>query len=219
MMYRRICSLGLFALFSINLSISAHAAFLTPTNAIDGLNLNWGQSESDSLQAFNETQNTYINSNTIQVDYLVGNNLSIGQQIKGVNHSNSKLFLQEGVYSSHLLHFDPINKRSGKVENQRFEFTDSIIAIILGGEYLNLSDYLLGSASTLYEDSISRRMEKNDFLTLESANTLLVDKISVGRYWIDDVRIITQSVPEPSSWAIFGLGLLGLIGARKASKS
>lgn len=217
-MYQRIFNFGLLTLLSINLSITAQAALISPTSSIDGLNLGWSQNESNTLQAFNENQNILIKANTIQVDYLVGINLSLGQQFTGVTHSYSNLYLQEGIYNSHLLHFDPINNRSGQVKNQRFEFSNNIVAIILGGEYLNLSDYLLGNATTQYEDSISRRMETNDFLSLESSNTLLVDKISVGRYWIDDVRIITQRVPEPSSWALFGLGLLGLVGARKLSK-
>ena len=217
-MYRRICNLGLFTLISINLSMNAQAALISPSGTIDGLNLSWSQNESNTLQAFDEAQNILIKSNTIQVDYLMGNNLSLGQQFSGLNHSNSNLYLKEGIYSSHLLHFDPVKKRSGNVKKQRFEFTNSIIAIILGGEYLNLSDYLLGNATTQYENSISRRLEANDFLSLESSNTLLVDKVSVGRYWVDDVRIITQKVPEPSSWALFGLGLLGLVGARKLSK-
>jgi hypothetical protein len=218
MMYRRICNLGLFTLISINLSMNAQAALISPSGTIDGLNLSWSQSESNTLQGFDEAQNILIKSNTIQVDYLMGNNLSLGQQFSGLNHSNSNLYLKEGIYSSHLLHFDPVKKRSGNVKKQRFEFTNNIIAIILGGEYLNLSDYVLGNATTQYENSISRRLEANDFLSLESSNTLLVDKVSVGRYWVDDVRIITQKVPEPSSWALFGLGLLGLVGARKLSK-
>ncbi len=217
-MYRRICNLGLFTLISINLSMNAQAALISPSGTIDGLNLSWSQSESNTLQGFDEAQNILIKSNTIQVDYLMGNNLSLGQQFSGLNHSNSNLYLKEGIYSSHLLHFDPVKKRSGNVKKQRFEFTNNIIAIILGGEYLNLSDYVLGNATTQYENSISRRLEANDFLSLESSNTLLVDKVSVGRYWVDDVRIITQKVPEPSPWALFSLGLLGLVGARKLSK-
>tara|TARA_R110002167_G_scaffold31205_8_gene102742 strand:- start:287 stop:883 length:597 start_codon:yes stop_codon:yes gene_type:complete len=198
--------------------MSAQAAFISPANPIDGLNLNWSHNESNSLQTFNEVQNTRIKGNTIQVDYLVGHNLSLGQQFTGVNHSNSRIYLQDGVYSSHLLHFDPINIHGGKIQNQRFEFIDNIVAIILGGEYLNLSDDLLGNTTVQYENSISRRLEANDLLSLESSNTLLIDKLSVGPYWVDDVRVITQSVPEPSAWALFCLGLLGLVGARKISK-
>jgi hypothetical protein len=219
MMYRRICSLGLFTLLSINLSLNAQAALISPTNSIDGLNLSWSESESNHLQAFDEAQDILIKSKSIRVDYLLGQNLTLGQQFTGVNHSNSNLYLQEGRYSSHLLHFDPTNNQSGNIQNQRFEFSDNIVAIILGGEYLNFSDYLLGSSSTQYENSISRRMETHDLFKLESSHTLLVDNVSVGRYWIDNARVITQKVPEPSSWAIFGIGLLGLVGARKLTKS
>tara|TARA_R110002072_G_C7976558_1_gene535549 strand:+ start:17266 stop:17922 length:657 start_codon:yes stop_codon:yes gene_type:complete len=217
-MYRSIRGLGLFTLLSLGISLGAQAALVAPTNSIDGLNLNWSKSESNTLQAFDENQNISIKSDSINVDYLMGENLNVGQSFTGVNRSNSGLYLKEGTYSSQLLHFDPLGTKRGQIQNARFEFTDSIVAIILGGEYLRLSDYLLGNANTLYDTSSSRRMETNDFFTLESSNTLLVDKVSVGRYWTDDVRIITQKVSEPSSWAIFGLGLLGLVGARKIAK-
>jgi hypothetical protein len=217
-MQRQLFSLSLIALLTISFTVSTNAALMLPTKSIEGLDLRWGQTESNSIQAFNEAQNTYINTETINVDYLVGQNLFIGQKFTGLTHSSSKLYLSEGIYSSHLLHFDPLNNHSGNTHKQRYEFTDTIVAIILGGEYLNLSDYLLGNTNTLYEKSISRRMETHDLFILENTNTLLVDRVSVGRYWIDDARIITQSVPEPSAWAIFAIGLLSLFGARKLTK-
>ena len=218
MMYRSIRSLGLFTLFSIGISAVTQAALIAPTNTIDGADLSWNQSESNTLQTFDEQQDIAIKGNSIRVDYLIGQNLSLGQSFTGVNNSGSNLYLKEGTYSSHLLHFDPIGTKSGTAQHIRVEFTDNIIAVILGGEYLKLSDFLLGSATTYYEPSISRRMETQDLFTLESENTLLVDKVSVGRYWTDDARVLTQKVPEPSSWALFGLGLLGLMGARKITK-
>ena len=217
-MQRQLFSLGFITLLSILFTVSTHAALILPTKSIEGLDLTWGQTESNSIQAFNEVQNTHINAKTINVDYLVGQNVFIGQKFTGVRHSKSNLYLSEGNYSSHLLHFDPFNDRSGNTDKLRFEFTDTIVAIILGGEYLNLSDHLLGNTNTLYEKSISRRMETHDRFILENTNTLLVDKVSVGRYWIDDARIITQNVPEPSAWAIFIIGLICLFGARKLTK-
>lgn len=217
-MYRCMRSLGLFTFLSFGIVAISHAGLVTPTNSIDGLNLSWNKSESNTLQTFDEQQNLTLLNGSVKVDYLVGHNLAVGQSFTGTNHSNSGLYLKAGTYSSHLLHFDPVGTKGGQTENIRVEFSHNIIAIILGGEYLKLSDSLLGNASTSYDNSISRRMEANDLFTLESQNTLLIDKVSVGRYWTDDARIITQNVPEPSSWALFGLGVLGLIGARKITK-
>lgn len=217
-MYRRIRSLGLFTLLSLGMSFNTHATLISATNSMDPLNLNWNQSESNTLQAFNEKQSVSIENSKVRVDYLLGDNLELGQSFTGVNNSHSNLRLARGTYSSHLLHFDPLGSKEGNVKNIRFEFSDNIVAVILGGEYLSLSDALLGNELTQYDSSNSRRMETNDLFTLESSNTLLVNKVSVGRYWTDDARIITQKVPEPNTWAIFGLGLLGLLGARKITQ-
>lgn len=214
-MYRYLRHFGLFSMLTLGISLNAYATLINESGAINHLDLRWGKTESNSLQAFNEQQNLYISENAVKVDYLVGTNLFFGQTFNGVNKSKSGLYLGAGSYNSHLIHFDPLGTRTGQVKDQRFNFEESIVAIILGGEYLNASDLIFGSATTRYENSFSRKMEKHDFLYLENPYTLLLDKVSVGRYWIDDVRVITHNVPEPSSWGLFGLGLLSLVCARK----
>ena len=207
-MFKKALKFGLSTLV-LGTSLGAQASNITPSD------LTWGGSEATHLQVFDEVKDQKIKGNSVLVDFLVGNNLSVGQQFTGANHSNSGLFLDEGTYSSHLLHFDTLGNRAGSIKNERLQFNGNIVAIILGGEYLKLSDVLMGSAGTQYEQSISRRMESHDLFTLESSNTLLLNKLSIGASWIDEARVITQSVPEPGSWALFGMGLLGLFGARK----
>lgn len=214
-MYRYLRNFGLFFVLILGISLNTYATLINDDGAIDHLDLRWGNTEANSIQAFNEQQNLYISENEVNVDYLVGTNLSFGQTFNGVNKSKSGLYLDAGYYNSHLLHFDPLGNRAGQVKDQRFSFEENIVAIILGGEYLNASDLIFGNASTQYENSFSRKMEKHDFLFLENPYTLLLDKVSVGRYWIDDVRVITHNVPEPSSWGLFGLGILSLVCARK----
>lgn len=216
-MYRYLRHFGLLTLLTLTSAMTTHAALINPSDSIENLDLRWGKNESNFLQAFDESQHVALQHNQVNVDYLVGQNLDVGSQFRGVNRSNSQLTLSAGKYSSHLIHFDPNGTKSGSFHNARFSFKDNIVAIILGGEYLNASDVILGVSTTRYEKSTSRKMETGDRFFLENSHTLMIDKVGVGRYWVDDVRVITESVPEPGSWALFGMGLICLIGARKVA--
>lgn len=198
--------LGVFYMGSVN------ASLITPTGYIGGLDLRWGQSESNALQAYDEAQGVHVDSSTIFVDYLLGDNLFQGVQYKGARDSTSRLTLDEGRYNAHLVHFDPIGVAKGKVENVRISFKENIVAIILGHQYLNLSDGLFGSSTTTYQTKKSRRLETHDLFTLEDSTTLVLNRLRVGKYWVDEARIITYSIPEPSSFALFALGLMGIVG-------
>jgi hypothetical protein len=215
-MLQKLSILGLFCLFYWG---SAHAGLMSPTDDINGLDLRWGHTESNQIQAFNEAQNIYIHDEQIKVDFLLGDNLFIGDSFRGSNHSNSNLSLAAGNYNSHLLHFDSLGTSSGHIFNSRLSFEEDIVAIILGGKYLNLSDDIFGGIDTIYQKNNSRRLEAHDFLTFESSNTLVLDQLSIGRYWIDNARVITQAVPEPGSIALLSLGLLGLFFSRAQIKT
>mgnify|MGYP000090622030 CR=1 FL=1 len=219
-MFQKLAMLVVSSLFSWS---TANAGIMHSTGDINGLDLRWGHTESNQVQSFNEEQNTYINNDQVNVDYLLGNNLFVGDSINGIRHSNSNLTLAAGTYNSHLLHFDPLGTSGGQVSNSRFTFEEDIVAIILGGNYLKLSDDIFGGTGTIYQNDNSRRLEPHDFLTFESSNTLVLDRLLVGKYWIDNARVITQTVPEPGPMALFCLGLLGLAGSRvyasKKSKS
>ena len=129
--------------------------------------------------------------------------------------------LDEGRYNSHLIHFDPVGVTKGEIENLRVSFTENIVAIIVRGRYLNMSDNIFGSTDAVYQNKNSRRLESHDIFTLENSNTLLFNKLRVGKYWTDEARIITYFIPEPSSFALFGLGLMGIVGlsVRRLKKS
>ncbi len=206
-MFKKVLAIGFFSLFSIG---AVNASLITSTGDINGLDLRWGKSESNLLQSYDESQGVNVNGGEVFVDFLLNENLSVGDNKQGLSHSNSGLTLSEGRYNSHLLHFDPFGTSKGSIESFSVSFTENIVAIILGGEYLRWSDDLMGGTGTTYQQSNSRRLESHDFFSFESANTLSFDKMRVGKYWIDEVRVITQEVPEPSSLALFALGILGI---------
>lgn len=198
--------------FGIFYTGTVNASLVTPTGYINGLDLGWGQSESNSLQAYNEVQGAHIASGSVFVDYLLGDNLFQGTQYTGAQNSTSGLTLDEGQYNSHLVRFDPIGVAKGELENVRVSFNENIVAIILGHQYLNLSDSLFGYSDTTYQTKKSRRLETHDLFTLEDSTTLILNRLRVGEYWVDEARIITHSIPEPSSFALFALGLMGIVG-------
>lgn len=212
-MLKKFAAITSFLLFST----SALSGLIAPTGNADNLDFRWGKSEASTLQAYDEKQDIYLADKQVRVDYLLGDNLFSGDLIHGQQTSKQKRYLYAGNYSSHLLHFDPLGTSSGKIKNTVVEFDADIVAIILDGKRLNASDSLLGGNNTKYQKSSSRRWESHDFLTLSSSRTLFINHSAVGRYWIDDARIITRSVAEPGSLALLGFGLIGLIGIRRYS--
>jgi len=210
-MLKKLITLGLSSLFAAG---SAQAGLINPTGDINNLNLRWGQTESNQVQAFNEAQNVQVNENQVQVDFLLGDNFFVGDSVRGIYNSNKNFSLAAGNYNSHLLHFDPLGTSSSSIFNTSISFEEEIVAVILGGQTLNATDEIFGGIGTTYQKNNSRRLEPHDFLTFENANTLTLDRLAVGKYWIDNARVITQAVPEPGSMALLGLGLIGLIGTR-----
>lgn len=210
-MFKKLSLIGLMTIFSCG---GVQAGLINPTGDINGLDLRWGQTESNQIQAFNEAQDTRVDDGQVKVDFLLGDNLFVGDSIRGLNNSNSNLSLAGGNYNSHLLHFDTLGTSSGRISNSRLTFEEDIAAIILGGRYLNLSDDIFGGADTIYQESNSRRLEGHDYLTLESSNTLVLNHLAIGKYWIDNARVITHAVPEPGPMMLFGFGLIGLIASR-----
>lgn len=206
-------------LLALSISSFTHATTIySPTPHVaqnaDGLDLRWNKTEANYLQAFDEARNIHVTNNQVNVDYLLGGNLFQGNRLRGGASPSLGQSLLEGDYNSHLIHFDPIGTRNGSVKNTRITFGSDIVAIILNTKNLRSSDAIFGGLGTQYLRNGASGLERHDFLTFESSRTLLVDRLWVGKYWIDDARIITQSVPEPGSMALLGLGLVGLFGAR-----
>ncbi|MEM9764968.1 MAG: hypothetical protein AAF968_21105 [Pseudomonadota bacterium] len=191
-----------------------------------GVDLSEGGTENASIQAFTERQDVDVAANALTVDFLTGpgGNLVVGNTISGLSNSAGTPFLlPEGVYSSHIIVYDPVDQ-SGRqtVENGSVRFDGEIVAIVTsnvgssGGasdRRLDNSD-VLGNASS-YDNGDGRRLEGPDSITLSAIDTITINLLRVGGSNIDHFRVITREfsdVPLPASiiGLLAGLGLLSM---------
>lgn len=184
---------------------------------INGANLSNGNSQNAFITGFDELQGVSVSA-PVSVDYLISPN-NIGQQLSGVNlpAANSPV-LANGVYDSHIFHFDP-STSGGSASNATFKFDGDIVAIIANTEFLIAADSIFGAADA-YGTNIDRRSESNDLFTIVSNNTIRFDQFQIGGNYIDDLRVLTvasptetEDVPEPA--AVLGLSIFGLLGISK----
>ena len=208
-------------LLTFLLITNVNATLLGATNA-SASDLSNGMTENNIIVGFNERQNVSVNENQLLVDYLKGVNFNIGHNYTGVMTSNSGLTIAAGTYDSHLLHFDPVGSSGGVASNANgndtsvsFLFDGIIEAVIVGTQYLNGSDALLGNALA-YNNHIDRRFEPHDLFTFTGQKTLTVNLAKVSSGWIDNIRVVTsndsriESVPEPTVIGLFAFALLAL---------
>ena len=119
---------------------------------------------------------------------------------------------------SYLVHFDRVGNASTntQVTGATITFDRPILGVIVTTAYHTASDSVVGNAGVTYA-VLGRNLNfgSGDIVTL-SADMLTITlnlKESTG---VDNIRIITT--PEPGTLALFGLGIVGLIGARVRRK-
>ena len=157
--------------------------------------------QNDNLYAFNEDQNIVL---LAPLTVNVGPSVTIGTG---------------ATVASHYVFFDP----DGSTDQEGFVLFDAnILGVITSTTNLANSDFLANTGVTYLNPGL-RGLEGGDSATIDGSNSkkLLVDwtASTPGDY----VRVLTErspgaAIPEPSTLAIFGLGLAGLGFMRRRRK-
>uniref|UniRef100_A0A7S4IX06 Uncharacterized protein n=1 Tax=Odontella aurita TaxID=265563 RepID=A0A7S4IX06_9STRA len=154
-----------------------------------------------------QTNVEFVHGDFLYVDYLVGDNLNVGETFSGMLNqeaatNNLKRLEGPGSYFSDLLHLG--NKGVDgykKIKDVTFGFQSDIKAVIVSNSGVSIngkvklledSDDVFGYDTIAYDRKISRRSESGDSFMLLSSRQLLVHSMSVGAGgWVDEVRVIT----------------------------
>lgn len=193
------------------------AAIISYTGDFDVIynptNVTLGTIESDiTISSFEENQNIFIDTSF---------NLDLGDNV------------QQGSYiDSHYLFFDPLSNTENVVSGMgTITFSGDIIGIIYTTSSLNSTDSLLGLTSTIYPSDFIYRgaggyttssyIYGNSDIFSWSDNILSVDRFGTLAGNMDSIRVITESVsvPEPSTFVLLFMGIIGIALFKHTKKS
>ncbi|MEM8678947.1 MAG: PEP-CTERM sorting domain-containing protein [Planctomycetota bacterium] len=124
--------------------------------------------------------------------------------------------LGPGVYDSYFFHAD----KQGAAETFTGTITvpADIVGIVYRQPWLNDTDPIFGAPGTIYADGPNRFYEldgaQNWFEISMDLRTLSFQTVVLHN--MDDLRIITKHVPEPSACGLVLLGCLGLLRRRQS---
>ncbi len=166
-----------------------------------------GALESDTIiYSFDEQQGVTLRS-PLTVDYLI---TSTPFKINGGKDAPEGTLSAGMVINSHYFHFDPERKAKEKnyipIGSATF-VGEEIIAVIVTTDNLIASNNILGDLGTAYAPSgeLGIGLEKRDFLKIDTSS---LDITLAELSGADNFRVLTVSIPEPSTYLIITSGLL-----------
>ncbi len=153
-------------------------------------------------------------------------NLSVSHQGSGTVSSNASAnggTISSGTrLDSYLFHFDKVGSSNATVSltnsggSLSVTFSTAIQGVFFSQSGLNGSDATFGPGGLTYSGA-NRGVEfgsENDNFTISSdLRTITFNSLTVNGSKMDQVRVLVLgavSTPEPGTWALFGLGALGL---------
>ena len=220
-------------------SNSGFASIISTTGAITQVSApaslaNGAFESSTNIRAIDEQQNVSLSGllrmdvdGTPGITYLGTSNLGHSQF-----PNPSPTFSAGTVVNSHILHMDLAGNNPAWMALSWIitcGLNERIVGLIFSNQvstsnglpaaYLNASDPLVGFTTTTYDPGAGRRSirgETTDQATISvtpDRRTLTVT-MGVGGNNLDEIRVITQTIPEPSTYLVFtGLILcFGLAG-------
>jgi len=216
-----------FALFWA-VAAPSHAAFLTWSGIAavppfgDGTDSDLVNND-DFLGAANELQGVTLSS-----DLTVNTLVTGAVTVSGAIAPTTATIPAGTVVNSHFVEYDRADGSGGGnvTDTMTFGPLEQVIALIWADVQLDASDAVLGLpvvAVNYPTGTTGRRMIENpegtDTVSVSADRRTVDITMQVGDVNLDNLRIITTVVPEPSSFVIVGLMAVGLFGlSRSASK-
>lgn len=120
------------------------------------------------------------------------------------------------LVSSYMFHFDVVSGTQSY--DGTVNFNQKILGVFILDASLDGSDALLGGGTTFFTGSARGWEPSNNEDFTISADLMSINFRGTVSSPMDEMRVITEGVPEPATMAIFGLGAAAL-AARKRRKA
>ena len=128
-----------------------------------------------------------------------------------INNASSSLVIPTGTpIQSYFVHFDSVGMPNQYISYTcTITFANNILGVIYMENELNASDAPLGAPGTTYAtNEVWRGLEDNNIDLITISNDLKTVTINSRLFnHLDQIRIITDVVPEPSSLLVLAAGL------------
>lgn len=142
------------------------------------------------------------------------------------NAANSGVHSSEGgpgfvpagtAINSYYLHYDSLTSGPTNAGTLTFDEFQQILGVIVETDTLKATDFL-GGLSSLQGPRLAPGESSPDIFTLSDDLRTVSFNLLNGGSNVDQIRIITQLVPEPATLSLLALGGLGILARRRRNR-